>query len=279
MLIEVQNLNKSYRKGFRKKRILKNITFQTVENKIIGVFGEKGSGKTTLLKVIAGITTPDPDYLRFNICGCEDPVAIKNNIGFWPAMPAFLTHITTEDLLVLSMLAANGRVDTKRVLEVLDFVGLREDGKQLLKDLPLEMVQLAGIAQGIVQFPKMLLLDEPLNSLNLDGRKRVIGVLEKWHKEGNTVIFSTNCLADLNGLCTDVILLKSGEILRVENLETLRDKSGYEVVVSAGNQREAHRVDNRLDLWTLVEEIRAREESIIEVQSTVTDILKKYYEQ
>ncbi len=279
MLIEVQNLNKSYRKGFRKKRILKNITFQAVGKKVIGIFGEKGSGKTTLLKVLAGITTPDPDYLRFNICGCEDPAAIKNNIGFWPAMPIFLTHITPEDLLILSMLAVNGRVDKDRVLEVLDFVGLRESGKQMLKHLPLEMVQLAGIAQGIVQFPKMLILDEPINFLNADGRKRVIGVIEKWYKEGNTVIFSTNCMADLNILCTDVVLLKGGEVLRVENLDTLRDKSGYEVVVGTGNQRETHRVDHRLDLWNLVEEIRDREESIIAIQSAVTDILKKYYEQ
>ena len=73
--------------------------------------------------------------------------------------------------------------------------------------------------------------------------------------------------------------MKEGEILGLENLQNLRDKSGYDIVVESGNLRQVYQAANRLDLWSLLEEIRNKEESIITVQSKVTGILKKYYEQ
>jgi ABC-2 type transport system ATP-binding protein len=280
MLIEVQNLNKSYRHGFRKKRVLKNLTIQTAGNKIIGIYGQQGSGKTTLLKIIAGITSPDPDYLRFNICDCEDPAAIKKKVGFWPARPFFLTRATPEELVTLSMLAANGNASKESVRQVLAYVGLQQEhGGMFLKDISPGAFQLAGIAQAIVGSPKMLLLDEPLQALNSDERRQVINIIEKWHQDKKTIIFTTSCLQDLDVLGTDAILLKQGELLGWENLESLREKSGYEIRVASDHSRQVYQVANRLDLWGLLEEIRRKEESVITVQSRVTDILKKYYDQ
>lgn len=278
MIIEIENLNKIYKKNFRTIHALKNVSFKVEKNKILGILGPNGAGKTTLLKIITGITSPGKNSGTIRLMGNSDVKAVKHRTGFLPENPEFLKNITASELVKFALDISGATYEQDRIDELLKRVNLFHERNEKVKHFSKGMRQRIGIAQAIAHWPDLLILDEPMSGLDPAGRRMVIDIIDAYYKEGKTILFSTHNLDDIEAMCTDVLVLSNGEIQLEESLSKLREKSSYRIEVENGNEKEIHFAEDDAALWQRLEEAKKKDLRIIKIQSGISRQLEKYYE-
>ena len=160
--IEVSNICKK----FNKYVVLNNMTFKALEGEVFGLVAPNGSGKSTILKIITGLLKQDSGNV--NILGnslSENYPKVLNNIGALIEQPAFYEYLSGyENLKVFSEF----KKDIKHIQNIANTVGLNDgDMKKKVKEYSLGMKQRLGIGQAILNDPKLIILDEPLNVLDI----------------------------------------------------------------------------------------------------------------
>ncbi len=282
MVIQVENLNKVYRKGARQVYALKDVSFELDDHRILGILGQPGAGKTTLLKILAGITPPDKDSGKIKIFAGRDIEAVKGGLGFCPENPEFFKKVTPYELLRFSLRVSGLRYEKERIIEALQAVGLLGEEKSRVKDFSEEMLKRLGIALALVHSPAVLILDEPLTYLDPGGKRLVKKIIGNYFQQGKTILFSTTCCKDIEALCTDVLVLKDGQILLAESLSELKKDCGYRVEVEmeqpTGVKRKVYLAKNEKELWGVLDEVRIRDLRIVRIESGIALRLEKYYE-
>ncbi|MCP5102386.1 MAG: ABC transporter ATP-binding protein [bacterium] len=281
MIIEVENLNKVYKKNLKKIHALKNVSFKVEKKKVLGILGPNGAGKTTLLKIITGITRPETgekDAGSVKLLGSGDITTVKQRIGFLPENPEFLENISASELLAFSLTISGVSLDGERIHDVLKMVKLFDERNERVKSFSKGMRQRIGIAQAIVHAPELLILDEPMSGLDPPGRRMVIDIINNYYRTGKTVLFSTHNLDDIEALCTDVMVLTNGEIQLEKSLAHLRQKSSYKIEVESGGEKTVFDAEDDSQLWEKLAEIKQQNVKIIKIQSGISRQLEKYYE-
>ena len=209
-ILEIDNLYKS----FGSNNIINGLNLKVRENSIFGFIGENGAGKTTTMKMILGFLKPDSGIIR--VCGEEVKFGeTKTNkfIGYLPDVPEYYGYMTPHEYLKLCGEITNMKKSDikKKSEELLELVGLSDYKKRKISKFSRGMKQRLGIAQALLNEPKLLICDEPTSALDPIGRKEILDILLKV-KERTTVIFSTHILSDVERICNEIAILRDGKI-------------------------------------------------------------------
>lgn len=203
-VISVENVKKK----FGKELILQDINLEVERGKIYGIIGRNGSGKSVLFKLICGLLIPDSGTIRvFNeeISKGNFPRDIGillDSTGFMPYYSAF------DNLKVISSI--NGLISNEEIKECIRCVGLDPEDKKNVKKYSVGMRQRLGIAQAIMERPKLLLLDEPMNGLDEEGVSEIRALLLKMNQEkGITIVMTSHNREDIDILCDKVYKMES----------------------------------------------------------------------
>lgn len=237
--IEILDLEKNYLVGFWRKRpkiALRPLRLTIEEGEVFGFLGPNGAGKTTTLKLLMGLVFPTAGTARILGMPMDDP-RVKSQIGFLPEQPYFYDHLSARELLTyyaqLSGVPAKGC--SARVEQMLTRVGLRESANVQLRKFSKGMLQRVGLAQAILQDPKLVFLDEPMSGLDPMGRREVRDLIQQLRSEGKTVFFSTHILSDAEALCDRVGVIHQGELRGVGAVAELtsQKKGQIEIIFCA----------------------------------------------
>ena len=206
--IEVSNVSKKY----KDKMLVEDVSFTVEEGEILGIVGLNGSGKTVLLKCICGLMDYSAGSIKVDgkIIGkdCEYP----KNMGVIIETPGFLPyHSGYKNLEYLASLRR--KITKQDIKEVLVKVGLEGEEKKLVAKYSLGMRQRLGIAQAIMENPKLLILDEPMNGLDKEGIVDVRKLLLDMKAEGKTMIVTSHNEEDIKVLCDKVIEMDKGRVV------------------------------------------------------------------
>lgn len=190
-----------------------NVSFQVAKGQIVGVLGPNGAGKTTLLEMIEGIREPDVGYA----CVGGERTWPRNQkaiarIGVQLQASALFDGLRT--LEQLSTFAALHGVGQRRVVELLERVGLEHKEKSWAKDLSGGQQQRLAIAVALVHSPQVLFLDEPTAGLDALGRRELWEIVRDIRSDGTTVMLSTHYLEEAEALCNEVLIMSEGCLIR-----------------------------------------------------------------
>ena len=200
-------------KRFGDKEVLCGLNLTVPEHSIYGFIGKNGAGKTTTMKTILGLLKADSGEM---IVGGEKVLygqtSTNRYIGYLPDVPAFYPFMTAPEYLrfcgeITGMKKAECEARSKELLEL---VGLGDE-KHRIKGFSRGMKQRLGIAQALLNSPKLLICDEPTSALDPVGRKEILDILLAV-RERTTVLFSTHILSDVERICTDVAFLNNGVV-------------------------------------------------------------------
>jgi len=210
-------------KHFGKNKVINGLTLQVPEGEIFGFIGQNGAGKTTTMKMILGLLPADAGMIY--VCGEKVQFGqTKTNevIGYLPDVPEFYPYMTAMEYLKLcgQVTGMPPEKTKERSLELLGLVGL-EISKKKIGGYSRGMKQRLGIAQALLNQPKLLICDEPTSALDPVGRKEILDILLSV-KGQTTVLFSTHILSDVERICDRVAVLHDGKIQLCGTLQELK---------------------------------------------------------
>ena len=212
-------------KHFGDKEVLRGLNLSVPEHSIYGFVGKNGAGKTTTMKMILGLLKADSGEIVVNgekvVYG---QTATNRYIGYLPDVPEFYSFMTAPEYLrfcgeITGMKKAEKEI---RIKELLELVGLGDE-KHHIKGFSRGMKQRLGIAQALLNRPKLLICDEPTSALDPVGRKEILDILLAV-REQTTVLFSTHILSDVERICTDVAFLNDGVVSIQGKLSDIKTK-------------------------------------------------------
>jgi ABC-type multidrug transport system ATPase subunit len=221
-VIRTENLSFSYAK---KKQALKNVNINVPKGSIYGFLGPNGAGKSTTMQLLTGILTTTEKNIT--VFGDELNSQIPNvfsKIGALVESPSLYLHLSAIDNL--RCITELKEISETKIPEVLELVGLRENGKEKVKQFSLGMKQRLAIAMTLLGDPELLLLDEPVNGLDPTGMSDIRELLVKLNKEkGITIFISSHLLAEIEKMCTHIGIINKGEIRFEGTMEALSKRA------------------------------------------------------
>ena len=234
-VIEVKNLTKYYGSFFWKKQVpaLDNLTLSIPTGAVFGFLGPNGAGKTTTIKLLMDLIKPSGG--EASILGYPpENVEIKKKIGFLPDEPVFSSYLSANEFLNICAkllgVPANERKD--RIVEVLEIVKMTKHAKSKLGGFSRGMVQRIGIAQAILNRPKLLILDEPLVGLDPHGRQELKDIILHQKSIGTSVFFCSHILSDVETICDHLGILYEGNLLCSGKLVDLLQDTGLSLHIA-----------------------------------------------
>lgn len=231
-ILELKHVYKSY----KKKYILKDINISLEEGKIYGIIGKNGAGKTSLMKIIAGLSMPDEGKICImGKCKIKELEYLRRNVGCIIETPALYQEMSAyENLRALCILY--GIKKEERINEILNIIGLEGVGNKKVCHFSLGMRQRLGIGMALINNPKILILDEPINGLDPDGIVEVRELIKKINKENKvTVLISSHILSEIYQMVDNFILINHGEILEQLSREKLEQRCSKYILIQEGN--------------------------------------------
>ena len=218
-ILVIKNLSKE----FKRQKVLKEITMKIPENCVYGLLGPNGAGKSTLLKTITGLLKSTSGTILFQ--GHKWTRADLTEIGALIETPPIYENLTAwENMKVRALLLG---ISDERIQEVLTLADIADTGKKKAGAFSLGMKQRLGIALALLNNPKLLVLDEPINGLDPLGIQELRKLIRSFPEKGITVIISSHILseiqqtADYIGIISDGRLGFEGKVDEQKDLEAL----------------------------------------------------------
>lgn len=218
-ILKIENLQKK----FGKHEVIKDLSFIVPGNSVFGFLGQNGAGKTTTMNMILGLLKPSSG--KITICGERVTYGqTKTNrfVGYLPEIPSFYNYMTPKEYLNLCGEITNmpsSEID-KKSENLLTLVGLKKTNKRI-GSFSRGMKQRLGIAQALLNSPKLLICDEPTSALDPVGRREILDILEQV-KDEMTVMFSTHILSDAERICDRIAVLHDGKLALSGTLKDIK---------------------------------------------------------
>ncbi len=218
-------------KAYGRQRALDSVDLVVEEGSVFGFLGPNGAGKTTMVRLLTGLARPTSgsiQVLGLNVAG-ENPT--RAMIGFLPDVPGFYEWMTGREFLQLAgrLFGIRGALLESRVRNLLELAGLR-DVETKIGGYSRGMKQRLGVAQALINAPRLLLLDEPTSALDPIGRKDVLEMLSSLRGRA-TVFFSTHILSDVERVCDTVAILDRGHLVAQAPIHQLKERYGVHKVI------------------------------------------------
>ncbi|MEQ9406317.1 MAG: ABC transporter ATP-binding protein [Fuerstiella sp.] len=224
-VIQVRDLQKTYRNGLLKRRTvpaLQNVTLEVPRGRIYGLLGPNGAGKTTLIKILLGIvrrTSGQAGVLGYP----AGHIAARRRIGYLPENHRIPRHLTGNTALefygcLSGLSVAEVR---RRAPALLDRVGLLGREKDRVSGYSKGMQQRLGLAQAMIHRPDLIILDEPTDGVDPVGRKEIRDVLRGLADDGASVFLNSHLLQEIELICDSVAILTRGRVRRTGSVREL----------------------------------------------------------
>ncbi|HEY3284526.1 MAG TPA: ABC transporter ATP-binding protein [Armatimonadota bacterium] len=233
LAIEIEGLTKRYRAtmGTGSTAAVDNLSLQVDEGVIFGFLGPNGAGKTTTIKMLLGLIFPTAGSAR--ILGKKvGNTEVKRLISYLPESPYFYEHLSGQELLQFygKLFGLSKRVREEKINQLLATVGLPRDRKPL-REYSKGMLQRIGIAQALINDPKVLFFDEPTSGLDPIAHIDIRDLILDLKRQGKTIFLSSHQLSDVEMVCDQVAILNRGRLMKVGRVEDLLSGSEIEVAV------------------------------------------------
>lgn len=232
--VEVKNLTKVFQTGSPGANVFKkgiagsyvvavdNLSFQVNSGEVYGLIGPNGSGKSTTMKVVLGLMSPTEGSAK--VFGLDSgDIKARSEIGFLPENPYFYRHLSGEETLKFygKLCGLKGKALNDRISELLEMVDLEGARKRRLAGYSKGMLQRIGLAQAIIQRPRLVILDEPTAGVDPVGSRQIRDLIIKLKEEGISVFLCSHLLEQVQEVCDHVGIIFKGRMRQEGTLEEL----------------------------------------------------------
>jgi ABC-2 type transport system ATP-binding protein len=231
MIVEVNNLKKRY----KKQMVLKGIDIQVETPQIIALVGPNGSGKTTLLNCMTNLLSFQEGEVRL-LGKKHTDATLFHNVSYLQDNRILYGNLTGYDHL--KFICSVQKIPTSKIKEVAERVGMENYLKKRVRNYSLGMKQHLLLAMAIINDPKLLLMDEPLNGLDPTSAINMRRILLELYKEGTTIIISSHNLDEIDRLTNTIYFMKDGALLK----ESLLDISSKKYLITINDLQKAKKV-------------------------------------
>lgn len=220
-MIRIENLSKSYGKF----KVLNKMSFTIKKGEIFGLLGPNGAGKSTIIKILSALISKyegtvfiDGIELKNNISAC------KKMIGVVPQEIALYEEFSAYDNLLFwgRLNNVNDKELKPKINDLLEMIGLLDRKNDLIKTYSGGMKRRINIAAALLHNPKILFMDEPTTGIDPQSRNKIFDIIEKLHRKGMTIIYTTHYMEEVERLCNTIAIVDSGKILVQGTKDELR---------------------------------------------------------
>ena len=286
MRLSIQNLSKTYSNGVK---ALDDISLE-ITTGMFGLLGPNGAGKSSMMRTIATLQEPDSGNIHLDdIDILEDPMRLRKQLGYLPQEFGVYPKISALELLTYfaTLKGITHKKERKELVDsLLEITNLTDVRRKSVSDYSGGMKQRFGIAQMLLNKPKLIIVDEPTAGLDPAERRRFLTVLREIGQD-NIVIFSTHIVEDVQELCNDMAIMNQGRILHRSSPDEAVDQLINKVWVRRTAREEVEKIqekysvlsstynnDNTMNIRVFGEE--APDASFTSVQATLEDVYFVY---
>jgi len=260
-MIDVHDLRKQYGDLVA----VDGLTFNAPAGSIFGLLGPNGAGKSTAIGCISGLLTPTSG--RISVLGHDvvrDSLAAKRQLGIVPQELALYEDLNAKDNLAYwgAAYGMSGDALKKRVLDVLDRIGLADRAKEPVKRYSGGMKRRLNFGCGIVHKPKVLLLDEPTVGVDPQSRVKLLELVREETRDGTCVLYTTHYMEEAQDLCDRLAIVDHGKLLAMGTLAELRRLIGERDIVRLSGQFEPQAARKALGTIEGAEVVSAEETTL-----------------
>jgi ABC-2 type transport system ATP-binding protein len=215
--VQIDNLTKIFPVPLRRQRVtaVRNLSFEVHPGEVYGLLGPNGSGKSTTLKILLGLVTPN--HGRAMIFGQDSrDYHSRRDVGFLPENPYFYKFLTAAETLRFygKVCGLGGTALNKRIDELIHLVGLKDARDRRIGGFSKGMLQRIGLAQALIQDPRLVVLDEPTAGVDPAGSHQIRDLILDLKKRGKTVLLTSHLLEQVQEICDRVGIMARGEMIR-----------------------------------------------------------------
>lgn len=242
-------------KRFGPKVAVADLTLQVPQGEVFGFLGPNGAGKSTSVKMLLGLVNPTGGEARVLGRPAGDTETLRR-IGFLPEHFRFHEWLQAAELLDLHgrLYGMDPAARRQRIPELLELVGLSEHARRPISGFSKGMLQRIGLAQALLNDPKLVFLDEPTSALDPFGRMLVRGIIHDLKARGTTVFLNSHLLGEVEATCDRVSFIKGGRVLRTLSLHEFRAGALHvELRVDAVTPQLSAALDDLVPEWRVVE--------------------------
>jgi ABC-2 type transport system ATP-binding protein len=222
--VEIRHLVKDFKTSFRRQhlRALDDVSIRIMPGEVYGLIGPNGSGKSTAMKALLGLVAPTSgDCAIFG----KDSLKVdsRNEVGFLPENPYFYKHLSGKETLEFygKLCGIRGATLKDRVAELLELVDLTDASHRRIGGYSKGMLQRIGLAQALIQRPRLVILDEPTAGVDPIGSREIRDLIFKLREQGITVFLCSHLLEQVQEVCDHVGIIFRGKMVKEGRLEDL----------------------------------------------------------
>lgn len=241
--IRIEGLEKIYRGSGRKEssvHALKPLNLEIAPGEVFGLLGPNGAGKTTLVKLLLGIVHPTSGSATIH----DRPAGSRSSkelVGYLPESHRYPAYLTGGGVLNYfgALSGLDREVIARRGADLLELVNMTRWRQTKIKKFSKGMMQRLGLAQALLNDPKVIFLDEPTDGVDPVGRKEIRDIIARLRAQGKTVFLNSHLLSEVEMICDRVAILTHGEIARIGTVRELTERASMYRIEAAEEQSEA----------------------------------------
>ncbi len=269
--ISIQNLTKIYPIPFKREKVtaVQDLSLAVEPGQVYGLLGPNGSGKSTTMKIVLGLVSPTAG--KTEIFGRDSTtVESREDVGFLPENPYFYKYLTGEETLHFygKLCGLSGAKIRERTKELLNLVGLENAADRRLGGYSKGMLQRIGLAQAMIQEPRLLVLDEPTAGVDPAGSREIRDLILDFKRRGITVLLCSHLLGQVQEICDRIGILHRGVLIREGKLDDL---------ISIQNQTEIILENASSELLAEIQAVVAKTPARLVEQRKPQTTLERYF--
>lgn len=223
--IALSNITKTFKDGKRVVHALEDVSLTVKNGEIFGLLGPNGAGKTTLISILSGILSQDAGQASVLGMDCAKRTRdVQRSINLVSGFSGVIYNLSLEEALMYYCLLYDVKDPKAKIDSVIRQVGLEEGRGREASDLSSGMKQRYLIAKGLLNDPKLLILDEPTVGLDVESAINIRSIIKQLRKDGRTIFLTTHNMFEAEELCDRIAFINHGKILAVGTSSQLKSK-------------------------------------------------------